>query len=77
MLAFGQGLLAEVALLGIRVTNLLPGPVNTKMRWDATLDFPRDIIIEPDDIAQTVVSVLRMKDNVLIKEILVCPLVEK
>jgi 3-oxoacyl-[acyl-carrier protein] reductase len=77
VLAFGESLLAEVALLGIRVTNLLPGPVNTKMRWDATPDFPRDIIIEPDDIAQTVVSVLRMKDNVLIKEILVRPLVEK
>ncbi len=77
LLAFGESLLAEVAPLGIRVTNVLAGTMNTKMRWDDNPDFPRQTVIEPDDLAQAVVSVLKLNDYVLVEEIPVHALVEE
>jgi 3-oxoacyl-[acyl-carrier protein] reductase len=77
LLAFGESLLAEVAPLGIRVTNVLAGTMNTKMRWNDNPDFPRDTVIEPEDLAQAVVNVLKMNDYVLIAEIPVHALVEE
>jgi 3-oxoacyl-[acyl-carrier protein] reductase len=74
MLAFGQGLLAEVAPLGIRVTNVVPGTMNTSQRWDDNPDFPRETVMEPDDLAQVVVSLLKLKDYVLVEEIPVRPI---
>jgi 3-oxoacyl-[acyl-carrier protein] reductase len=77
MLAFGQGLLDEVAPLGIRVTNVVPGTMNTSQRWDDNPDFPRETVIEPDDMAQVVVSVLKLNDYVLVEEIPVRPILEE
>jgi 3-oxoacyl-[acyl-carrier protein] reductase len=77
MLAFGEGLLAEVAPLGIRVTNVVPGTMNTSQRWDDDPDFPRETVIEPDDMAQAVVSVLKLNDYVLVEEIPVRPILEE
>ena len=77
VVAFGESLLAEVAPLGIRVTNVLAGTMNTKMRWNDNPDFPRETVIEPEDFAQAVVNVLKMNDYVLIAEIPVHALVEE
>jgi 3-oxoacyl-[acyl-carrier protein] reductase len=77
VVAFGESLLAEVAPLGIRVTNVMAGTMNTRMRWNENPDFPRETVIEPDDLAQAVVNVLKMNDYVLIKEIPVHALVEE
>ena len=74
VLAFGQGLLAEVAPLGIRVTNVVPGTMNTSQRWDDNPDFPRETVMEPDDLAQVVVSLLKLNDYVLVEEIPVRPI---
>jgi 3-oxoacyl-[acyl-carrier protein] reductase len=74
MLAFGQGLLDEVAPLGIRVTNVVPGTMNTSQRWDDNPDFPRETVMEPDDLAQVVVSLLKLNDYVLVEEIPVRPI---
>jgi 3-oxoacyl-[acyl-carrier protein] reductase len=74
VVALGESLLAEVAPLGIRVTNFLPGTMNTGMRWDDDPDFPRETVMEPHDLAQIVVSVLKLKDYVLVEEIPVRPL---
>ena len=77
VIALGESLLAEVASLGIRVTNILAGTMNTKMRWNDNPDFPRETVIEPEDLAQAVVSVLKMNDYVLIEEMPVHALVEE
>ena len=69
--AFGESLAAEVRSQGIRVTNVFAEPMNTWLRWAATPDFPRDRVMEPEDVAQAVVDVLKLKDNVLVDEILV------
>jgi NADP-dependent 3-hydroxy acid dehydrogenase YdfG len=76
LLALGETLLDEVARLGIRVTNILPGTMNTGMRWDDDPDFPRETVMEPEDLAQLVVSLLQLNDYVLVEEIPVRPIVQ-
>ena len=74
LLALGESLLDEVAPFGIRVTNVLPGTMNTGMRWDDNPDFPRETVMEPDDLAQVVVDLLKLNDYVLVREIPVRPI---
>jgi len=76
LLVLGETLLDEAAKLGIRVTNVLPGTMNTGMRWDDDPDFPRETVMEPEDLAQVVVNVLKLNDYVLIEEIPVRPIVQ-
>jgi len=68
-LAFGQSLLAEVRSEGIHVTNLTSEPVDTRMRWEITPNYPTDRVIQPDDVGQIVVSILKMGDKVLLDDI--------
>jgi|TARA_B100001750_G_C15487690_1_gene589275 3-oxoacyl-[acyl-carrier protein] reductase len=68
-LAFGQSLLAEVRSHGIHVTNLTSEPVDTRMRWEITPDYPADRVMQPDDIGQIVVNLLKMGEKVVIDEI--------
>ena len=68
-LAFGQSLLAEVRSEGIHVTNLTSEPVDTRMRWEITPNYHADRVIQPEDIGQIVVSILKMGDKVLIDDI--------
>ncbi len=76
LLALGETLLDEVAKQGIRVTNVLSGTMNTGMRWDDDPDFPRETAMEPEDLAQVVVSLLKLNDYVLVEEIPVRPIVQ-
>ncbi len=76
LLALGETLLEEVAKHGIRVTSMLPGTINTGMRWDDDPDFPRETVIEPEDFAQVVICVLKLNDYVLVEEIPVRPIVQ-
>jgi len=68
-LAFGQSLLAEVRSEGIHVTNLTSEPVDTRMRWEITPNYPTDRVIQPDDVGQIVVNILKMSDKVLLDDI--------
>jgi 3-oxoacyl-[acyl-carrier protein] reductase len=69
MMAMGESLIAEASPKGIRMTNFACGAVNTDMRWEATPDYPMEQVIEPEDVAQAVVNVLKMNDTVLIEEV--------
>jgi 3-oxoacyl-[acyl-carrier protein] reductase len=76
MIGLGESLLDEVAEFGIRVTNMVPGTMNTNQRWDDDPDFPRETVMEPEDFAQLVVSLLKLNDYVLVKEVGVRPIVQ-
>jgi 3-oxoacyl-[acyl-carrier protein] reductase len=69
MAALGESLQAEVSSQGIRVTNVFCEPINTWLRWTATPNYPRDRVIEPEDVAQTVLDILKMPDTVLVNEV--------
>lgn len=68
-LALGESLLAEAGPQGIRVTNLMSEPINTRMRWEATPDYPRDRVIEPENVAQVVVDALKLGGKAYIDEV--------
>jgi 3-oxoacyl-[acyl-carrier protein] reductase len=76
MISLGESLLDEVAEYGIRVINMVPGTMNTDQRWDDNPDFPRETVMEPEDFAQLVVSLLKLNDYVLVKEVGVRPIVQ-
>ena len=69
LMAMGESLIAEASPKGIRMTNFACGAINTDMRWEATPDYPMEQVIEPEDVAQAVLNVLKMNDTVLIEEI--------
>jgi thioester reductase-like protein len=85
--AFAQGLRAELAPLGIKVTNVQPGDVKTELLThnrdaSALAEFgPPEVgaeMLEPEDVAQAVVFALTQKARCAINEVLVeptgCPL---
>jgi 3-oxoacyl-[acyl-carrier protein] reductase len=76
LISLGESLLDEVAKFGIRVTNMVPGTMNTDQRWDDDPDFPREMVMEPEDLAQLVVCLLKLNDYVLVKEVPVRPIVQ-
>lgn len=70
VLGLARALDAELATTGIRITTILPGPVNTTILHDQAdrLDLP-----QPEDIAATVRHVLSLPSRVEVKEILLVP----
>ncbi len=74
MLALSRGLRAEVRKKGIRIIDVLPGAVETKM-WDreSRRKYGRRMM-RPSDVADVVVSAFRLPDNVLTEEIIMRPI---
>jgi NAD(P)-dependent dehydrogenase (short-subunit alcohol dehydrogenase family) len=70
VLGLARALGAEFAATGIRITTLLPGPVNTTILRDQAdrLDLP-----QPEDVAATVRYVLSLPERVEVKELLFVP----
>jgi len=77
MVGFGESLLHEVAKYGIRVTNVIPGTMNTEQRWDKNPCFPRETVMEPEDLAQAILDVLKLNDYVLVPELVIRPILEE
>ena len=69
MVGFTESLLAEEKKNGIRATAICPGYVATPMVGDA--DVPASEMIQPVDIARTVLYLLDLSPKVIIKEIVV------
>lgn len=54
LLGLTRSLAAELSDDEIRVVLLNPGPVDTPMRWEATPDFDRKMVLDPTAIAETI-----------------------
>jgi len=66
-----KALAAEVNSQGIRVSAILPGGVDTDMVGDARPDLKREHLLQPDDIAQTVMYLLSLSERAAVDQIYV------
>lgn len=64
-----KSLAIEAQPHGIRVSVVSPGGVNTAMIGEARPDLDRSVLLQPDDIAQTVMFLLSLSDQAAIDEI--------
>lgn len=75
---FTQGLREEAAALGIRVTAVLPGGVDTEF-WRDAVDrrMPVEKFLRASQVADAVLAVLRLEDNVVPQELVVRALLDR
>jgi len=64
-----KSLAVEAQEHGIRVSAILPGGVDTHMAGQARPDLDRSILIEPDDIARTVIYLLSLSGRAHVDQI--------
>lgn len=64
-----KSLAIEAQPHGIRVSVVSPGGVNTAMIGEARPDLDRSVLLQPDDIAQTVMFLLSLSEQAAIDEI--------
>jgi 3-oxoacyl-[acyl-carrier protein] reductase len=64
-----KSLSVEAQEHGIRVSAILPGGVDTEMVGQARPDLDRSILLQPDDIAQTVLYLLSLSDRAAVDQI--------
>jgi NAD(P)-dependent dehydrogenase (short-subunit alcohol dehydrogenase family) len=67
--AFAECMAEEVKPYGIKVTNILPEPLDTPMRWEATPDFPKAQVMEPREVSDVVLSVLKQDGHSFVSNI--------
>jgi len=70
LLGFTRALAAELRCEEIRVVALCPGPVDTPMRWEATPDFDRKLVIDTESVASTIQHLVTLPRGVTMGEIL-------
>jgi short-subunit dehydrogenase len=66
-----ESLYRELAPLGIRVTTLCPGWVNTEMAQTAGTPLKDEEMIQPGDLLNTIRYLLNLSENVCVKEIVI------
>lgn len=69
LVGLAESLLREEAGHGIRVTAICPGMVATSMPTESTI--PREQMIRPEDIARTVLWLLDLSPQVVVREVVV------
>jgi 3-oxoacyl-[acyl-carrier protein] reductase len=69
LLGLTKSLAVEVQGAGIRVSAILPGGVDTPMIADARPDLDPSILLQPEDIAHTVMFLLSLSDRAAIDQI--------
>lgn len=69
LVGFSESLYRELNPLGIRVTALCPGWVNTKMAIDAGTPLQADQMIQPEDLMKTIEWLLSLSPGACVKEV--------
>ena len=69
LLGLTKSLAVEAQEHGIRVSAILPGGVDTEMVAKARPDLDPKILLEPEDIAHTVLFLLSLSDRAAIDQI--------
>jgi NADP-dependent 3-hydroxy acid dehydrogenase YdfG len=73
--AFTDSMIAESDGSGVRVTMVSSGPINTPI-WDTRpppAGVPREAMLQPDDIADTIIWLIERRPGVRIDEVLMRP----
>lgn len=79
MSALGLTVAREVRELGIRITNLYPGEVETPLLNDRPVKVPpehRARILQPDDVAAAVVMIAKLPPRANVSEIVIKPTIQ-
>ncbi len=66
-----SALAQEVAELGIRVSAVLPGGVDTAMGAEARPDLDRSALLQPEDVAQAVLYLLSLSERAAVDQIVI------
>ena len=77
LLAIANGLRQEVAKDGVRVLSVLPGKVATPLleavRKEQGEDYIPENYVQPEDVAQVVLTALMLPDNATMTDVVVAP----
>jgi 3-oxoacyl-[acyl-carrier protein] reductase len=74
VLGFGRALMLELRKEGIRVITVCPGSVDTGMLHDQPMLKPDpDRILQPEDVADTILHTLRLPERALVSEVDIRP----
>lgn len=71
LLGFTRSLAAELKADHIRAVAFCPGPMDTPMRWNATPDMDRQLVIDPATVADGVAYIVGLPKGVTTGEILI------
>lgn len=63
----------ELQPKGIRVTAILPGLTDTEMLGEFDFEIARDRVMQPQDVADTVIAALRQPARTAVNEVLLMP----
>lgn len=80
MTAMGTAVANEVRHEGVRMTNVYPGEVNTPIldkRPVPVTDEHRESILQPEDIAELVVTICRLPPRACVPEIVIKPTIQE
>jgi short-subunit dehydrogenase len=67
--AFAECMREEVKGFNIKVTNILPEPMDTPMRWEATPNFPKEQVMAPEEVAEAILSLLNHEGHSFVSDL--------
>ena len=70
---FARALTTEVRRSGVRVVNLIVGPVNTPIWEGLTPPLPREEMLTPDEVASAILNAISVSPNQVLEDVLLLP----